>query len=36
MDGQTFFTETGDSVTNLITKGLQDLDSAKVQTTAWI
>ena len=31
-----FFKETRQSVANLITKELQDLDSAKVQMTAWI
>ena len=37
MDVETFFNETTrGSVTNLITEELQDLDSAKVQTTAWI
>ena len=36
MDVQTFLKETRGSVTNLITKELQNLDSAKVQTTAWI
>ena len=36
MDEETFLKETRKSVTNLITKELQDLDWAKVQTTAWI
>ena len=36
MDVETFLKETRGSVTNLITKELQDLDLAKVQTTAWI
>ena len=36
MDVETFLKEIRGSVTNLITKELQDLDSAKVQTTAWI
>ena len=31
-----FLKETRESVANLITKELKDLDSAKVQTTAWI
>ena len=35
-DVEIFFTGTRRSVTNLITKDLKDLDSAKVQTTAWI
>ena len=33
---ETFFGEIRGSVTNLITKGLQDLNSAKLQTAAWI
>ena len=33
---ETFFTETRGSVTNLTTKALKDMDSAKVQTTTWI
>ena len=33
---ETFHGETRGSVTNLMTKELKDLDSAKVQTTAWI
>ena len=33
---ETFLKETSGSFANLITKELQDLDSAKVQTTAWI
>ena len=36
MDVETFLRETRGSVTNLITKELQDLDSVKVQMTAWI
>ena len=36
MDVEIFLEETRRSVANLITKELQDLDSAKVQTTAWI
>ena len=36
MDVETFLKETRGSVANLITKELQDLDTAKVQTTAWI
>ena len=36
MDVKTFFKKTRGSVTNLITKELQDLYSEKVQTTAWI
>ena len=33
---ETFLGETRGSVANLMTKELQDLDSTKVQTTAWI
>ena len=33
---ETFLKETRGGVANLITEELQDLDSAKVQTTAWI
>ena len=36
MDVETLLKETRESVANLITKELQDLDSAKVQTTACI
>ena len=36
MDVETFLKETRESVANLITKGLQDLDLAKVETTSWI
>ena len=36
MDVETFLMETRGSVDNLITKELQDLDSAKVETTTWI
>ena len=36
MDVETFLKETRGSVTNLITKELQDLNSVKVQTTTWI
>ena len=36
MGVETFLTETGGSVADLITKELQDLDSVKVQMTAWI
>ena len=36
MDVESFFGEIRGSVTNLIAKELQDLNSAKVQTTAWI
>ena len=36
MDVETFLKETRGSVANFITKQLQDLDSAKVQTTTWI
>ena len=36
MDVETFLKETRGSVANLITEELQDLYSAKVQTTAWI
>ena len=34
MDVETFLKETRRTVANLITKELQDLNSAKVQTTA--
>ena len=36
MDVEIFLEETQGSVTNLMTKELNDLDSAKVQMTAWI
>ena len=36
MDVETFFREIRGSVTDLITRELQDLGSAKVQMTAWI
>ena len=36
MDVETFLEETRVSVTNLMTKELQNLDLAMVQTTAWI
>ena len=36
MDVEIFLKETRGSVANLITKEVQDLDSAKVQITAWI
>ena len=36
MDVETFFGEIRGSVANLMAKELQDLDSAKVQTIAWI
>ena len=36
MDVETFLKETRGSVTNLIPEELQNLDSAKVRTTAWI
>ena len=36
MDVETFFGEIRESVINLMAKELQDLDSVKVQTTAWI
>ena len=36
MDVETFLKETRGSVANLPTKDLQDLDTVKVQTTAWI
>ena len=36
MDLETFLKETRGSVANLMTKKLQDLDSAKVQTTTSI
>ena len=36
MDVETFLKEIRGRITNLITKELQDLDSAKVLTTAWI
>ena len=36
MELETFLKETRGSVANLITKELQDLDSAKVETTTWI
>ena len=36
MDVETFFREVRESVANLIARELQDLNSAKVQTTAWI
>ena len=36
MDVETFLKETRGSVTDLITKELQDLDLTKVQTTTWI
>ena len=36
MDVETFFMETRGSVTDLIAKDLTDLESAKVQMTAWI
>ena len=36
MDVETFFGKIRGSVTNLTVKELQDLDSAKVQMTAWV
>ena len=36
MDVETFFGETRGSVINLTSRELRDLDSGKVQTTAWI
>ena len=36
MDVETFFKEIRGSVTDLIARKLQDLGSAKVQTTTWI
>ena len=36
MNVETFLEETRGSVTNLMTKELRDLESMKVQMTAWI
>ena len=36
MDVETFLKEARENFANLITKELQDLDLAKVQSTAWI
>ena len=36
MDVETFFRETRGSIINLLSRELCDLDSVKVQTTAWI
>ena len=36
MDMETFFRETRGSIVNLMSRELRDLDSVKVQITAWI